>query len=218
MQNSNKKFTIGYIEHNQEVFDRLLGPSIKNLRGEFDVVSVSDEKFPAENYNKLVSMAKTPYIILTHQDVSFSPDLLERIELTMQALNYSFGALGMVGVDKFGAYHWSEPDKIYELDTADCCFLVIKTDNKIKFDESIFNEYHLYVEDYCAQLGRTEKQAIYTIATISKESDPKHIYQKSNQSFLNHHSCTVSTRGFCWGRYPEFRHKLEQKWPGIKTT
>ena len=211
------KYTIGYIEHNQEVFDRLLGPSIKNLKGEFDVISVSDEKFPAENYNKLVSMAKTPYIILTHQDVSFSSDLLERIDLTMAALKDNFGALGMVGVDKNHQYHWSNSDRIYELDTADCCFLVIRTDNDIKFDEDIFNEYHLYVEDYCAQLSRLKNQKIYTIGTNSKESDPNDIYQLGN-AFLNHHSCTVSSRGFCWGRYHEFRQKLENKWPLIKTT
>lgn len=211
------KYTIGYINHNKDVFDRLLGPSIKNLSGEFDVISVSDDNFPSENYNKLVSMAKTPYIILTHQDVTFSSDLLSRLDLTMDALNGNFGALGMVGVDKLGEYHWSESDKIYELDTADCCFLVIRTDNDIKFDEEIFDEYHLYVEDYCAQLSRVKNQKIYTIDTSSKESDPNTTYQIGTK-FLNHHSCTVSTQGFCWGRYHEFKYKLQQKWPNIKTT
>ena len=211
------KYTIGYIEHNQEVFDRLLGPSIKNLKGEFDVVSVSDEKFPAENYNKLVSMAKTPYIILTHQDVSFSSDLLERIDLTMAALKDNFGALGMVGVDKNREYRWSNTDRIYELDTADCCFLVIRTDNDIKFDELNFDEYHLYVEDYCAQLSRSKNQKVYTICTNSKESNSNDIYKLGN-TFLDHHSATCSTRGYCWGRYWEYRNKLEAIWPGIKTT
>jgi len=211
------KYTIGYINHNQEVFDRLLGPSIKNLKGEFDVISVSDEKFPAENYNKLVSMAKTPYIILTHQDVTFSPDLLDRINLTMDALSHDFGALGMVGVDRNRNYHWSNPDSIYELDTADCCFLVIRTDNDIKFNELDFDEYHLYVEDYCAQLSRSKNQKIYTIGTNSKESNSNDIY-KLGTTFLDHHSATCSTRGYCWGRYWEYRNKLEVKWPGIKTT
>ena len=97
-----------------------------------------------------------------------------------------------------------------------CCFW-LRTDNDIKFDEDIFNEYHLYVEDYCAQLSRLKNQKIYTIGTNSKESDPNDIYQLGN-AFLNHHSCTVSSRGFCWGRYHEFRQKLENKWPLIKTT
>jgi hypothetical protein len=163
-------------------------------------------------------MAKTPYIILTHQDVSFSSDLLDRIELTMEALDYNFGALGMVGVDKLGNYRWSEIEKIYQIDTADCCFLIIKTDNDIQFDEIDFNEYHLYVEDYCARLGRLKNQEIYTISTISKESDPNYTYKLNNDTFLNHHSFTVSNKGFCWGRYSEFKKKLQQKWPGIKTT
>ena len=55
------------------------------------------------------------------------------------------------------------------------------------------------------------------ISCLLLQADPKQVYQ-GNETFLNHHSCTVSTRGFCWGRYPEFRQKLEQKWPGIKTT
>jgi hypothetical protein len=212
------KYTIGYIDHNKEVFNRLLGPSIKSLKGEFSVISVESDKFPAENYNRLVSMAKTPYIILTHQDVTFSSDLLERIDLTIDALDGEFGALGMVGVDKLGNYHWSELDRIYELDTADCCFLVIRTDNDIKFDTEKFGDYHLYVEDYCAQLNRIKKKSIYTISTISRESDPNFFLTESEGTFLNHHSCTVSTRGFCWGRYPEFRKKLNEKWPNIKTT
>jgi hypothetical protein len=218
MKNLSKKFTIGYIRHNDEVFARLLGPSIKNLRGDFDVVSVSDEKFPAENYNKLVSMAKTPYIILTHQDVTFSSDLLERINITIECVNDSFGALGMVGVDTHRNYHWSRPDIVQELDTADCCFLVIKTDSKIKFDESMFDEYHLYVEDYCAQMRRVENQSIYTISTFSVEANPNYIYQRGEGTFLNHHSNTCAHRGACWGRYNEYRNKLENKWPGIKTT
>ena len=215
-----KKFTIGYIEHNKEVFDRLLGPSIRNLEGDFDVISVTDKKFPAENYNTLVKNAKTPFIILTHQDVTFSPDLLKKIEETMEYLNYDFGALGMVGVDKNRTYRWSEPKIIYDLDTLDCCFLVTKTNNHVYFDQNNFDEYHLYVEDYCAQLSRTKKQSIYTISIQSRESDPKHTYKKTDntESFLNHHSCTVSERGFCWGRYHEYRYKLEQKWPEIKTT
>ena len=213
-----KQFTIGYIRHDESVFNRLLKPSIENLKGAFDVVSVSDENNPAQNYNDLIKLSKTPYIILTHQDVSFSDDLLSRIEDSMKAVNYEFGAFGMVGVDKNRNYRWSTEGTLFELDTVDCCFLVTRTDNNIEFDTKNFDEFHLYVEDYCAQLNRKERKSIYTISIDSQESNPQYIHKESKKSFLNHHSYTVSKRGSCWGRYIEYRMRLEQKWPNIKTT
>jgi hypothetical protein len=212
-----KKFTVGYIEHNEDVFARLLGPSLDNLKGDFDVVKKSDRNFPAENYNSIICDSKTPYIILTHQDVTFSPNLLERISSTIDFLKDDFGAIGMVGVDSERNYRWSTEGNIYELDTLDCCFLVVKKDSPVKFDELTFNDFHLYVEDYCAQQKKLGKK-IYTIDIFSREDDPQKKYQLEENSFLNHHSFTLSKLGPAWGRYMEFRRILEEKWPGIKTT
>jgi hypothetical protein len=211
-------FTIGYISHDQSVHARFLGPSLTALRGNFEVISVSDELFPAVNYNKLKAQAHAPYLILTHQDVSFSPDLLERIESTIYAVG-DFGALGMVGVDQSRLFNkWSTPHQVHELDTADCCFIVIKTNNQMQFDGLNFDEYHLYVEDYCAQLKRIYGQKIFTILTSSSEASPYTPIIWSRPTFLDHHSVTLNECGFCWGRYWEFRGRLESKWPGIKTT
>ncbi len=106
-----KNFTIGYINHNPSVYERLLGPSIKNLKGDFDVIFTSDKLLPAQNYNKIISETKTPYLILTHQDVSFSSDLLSCIKETIESLGEDWGALGMVGVTKQGVaffVYWTE--------------------------------------------------------------------------------------------------------------
>lgn len=194
-----KQFTIGYIDHDRSVYDRHLGPCLANLKGEFDVLSVwSSEGFPAANYNKMISRATTPYIILTHQDVTFDSDLLEKIELTISMVQ-NFGALGLIGAPN---YMWSNSRQIFEVETVDCCFIVTRTDNPIKFNDVDFGEFHLYVEDYCAQLKRVLGKSIYTILTDG----------------MMHHSATMTALGSCWGNYLIYKDKLLKKWPGIKTT
>lgn len=215
-----KLFTIGYIDYDQEVYDRLLGPSIENLKGEFDIIKIkSGDGYPTSIYNRIIEKSNTPYIILTHQDVSFSSNLLDRIEMTINLLNGKFGAIGLVGVDKQRNYKWSVIDKIYELDTIDGCFIVVKKENGAIFDEILFNDYHLYTEDYCANLSRNLNQKIYTILVKSIEANPyMHYNEIKGDIFLNHHSNTIAKRGTAWGRYYEYRLILEKKWPGIKTT
>ena len=212
-----KKYTFGYIRHKQDVHDRYLGYSLARLQGEFDVISTSDAAFPAANYNALLDQCKTDYLILTHQDVSFPPDLLARIDATIAHLP-SFGALGMVGRDAAGNYRWSTPDAIYEVDTLDCCFLVVRRDTACRFDTVNFGEYHLYVEDFCAQMTRLRGEKVYTILVPSGEQFDS-LYQPGFEPVkLVHHSATVSQQGFRWGRYDEFRATLERKWGVVQTT
>ena len=211
-----EKFTIGYIRHNQEVFDRFLGPSIKNLDGDFDVISTTDQNFPASNYNQIIDSSDNNYVILTHQDVSFSSDLLSRIEATMNLVG-DWSALAMVGVSEDGIYRWSKPSMSFAVSSADCCFIVIDKRHGVRFDEDTFDEYHLYVEDYCGQAKEKTGFPVYTILTSARESSPDKL-DDSMSSYLNHHSVTVNERGTAWGKYWEYRQKLEDKWPGIKTT
>jgi len=86
-----KQFTIGYIRHNKYVYETYLGPSIDNLEGDFDVLSTTDENKPAANYNELISKCNTPYLILTHQDVTFSPNLLDRLKMTIKETPITLG-------------------------------------------------------------------------------------------------------------------------------
>ena len=215
-----KQFTIGYIQHNKYVCDAFLGPSINNLQGEFDVISTTSKNKPAANYNEIITKCNTPYLILTHQDVTFSPNLLDRVKMTICELP-DFGAIGMVGVDKQNNYFWSDSQRIYTLDTLDCCFIVIRPDNKLLFDNVTFNDFHLYVEDYCANIQRIHKKSVNTILIKSNEKPVtlqyEDIYKNSN-SFLNHHSYTLSKLGAQWGRYVEYKEKLMEKWPGLCTT
>ena len=127
-------FTIAFIEHNKDVYFKYLKPSLDNLKGNFEVISISDKLFPAENYNKLIESSNNDWIILTHQDISFPPNLLEKIELTINKIGeQNIGALCKVGVDVSGEYRFSTSKEIYEVQTSDCCFLVINKKNNILY-------------------------------------------------------------------------------------
>lgn len=212
-----KQFTIGYIQHDQYVHNTYLGPSISNLQGEFDVINTSDQNKPASNYNEMISKCNTPYLILTHQDVTFSPTLLDRLEITVRSIP-NLGIIGMFGVDTQNNYFWSNYNQIYALDTLDCCFVVIRPDNNLLFDNTTFDDYHLYVEDYCANIQRTHNKSVTSIFIDSNKAPTTIGYYDLNQnpnSFLNHHSYTSEELGPYWGKYAEYKEKLLQKWPGL---
>jgi hypothetical protein len=212
-----KSFTIGYIKHSPQTFERYLGYSLKSLQGDFDEVFTSDERFPADNYNDIIERSQTEFIILTHEDVSFPPDALACIQRTIDFAP-DFGVLGMVGVDAGGTHRWSTLAGIYEVDTLDCCFVVVRKAALASFDSKIFGEYHLYVEDYCAQMSRLYGKKNYTIHIASGELRDSAYAANFPLVQMTHHSATVSERGYCWGRYHEFRRELEKKWPNIRTT
>jgi hypothetical protein len=212
-----KHFTIGYITHSPQTHSRYLGYSLQHLQGEFEVIHTTDEKFPAHNYNDMLERCTTEFLILTHEDVSFAPDLLAAIQRSIDFVP-DFGVLGMVGADAGGTHRWSTLAGIYPVDTLDCCFIVVRPAAPARFDTAGFGEFHLYVEDYCAQMLRTHGKQNHTIHTDSGEMpDPLYV-DRFALTKLQHHSATVSQRGYCWGRYPEFRAALDAKWPGIKTT
>jgi len=218
-----KKFSVGYINHDKEVFDKYLGVSLSQLQGEFDIITTTSEKCPAANYNEILDKCSTPYLILTHQDVTFPPNLLRCIEQTMEQLHYNFGALGMVGVSEhpnnsvIKVYEWSNSNEIKKIITADCCFIVVKNIDCLRFDDKNFDEFHCYVEDYCARMLKWGMQN-YTILIDSSESRIDDIEKIKNTSSLDHHSHTLKQLGAAWGNYSKYRNKLDELYPGIKTT
>ena len=218
-----RTYTIGYISHDPVVFDKYLGPSLESLDGDFVVISTSDKAYPAENYNTIISCCDTDYLILTHQDVSFPPNLLSAIDKTIDAVGEeSLGVLGMVGMhpDHPDLQLHSTADKVHLVDTVDCCFAVVNPRLNARFDSENFGEYHLYVEDYCAQMNRTLGRNNYTILIDSGVDEI--MDSNNNDGFvrdkLRHHSATVSKLGSAWGRYWEFRDVLTKKWGNLKTT
>ena len=212
-------FTIGFIQHNFKLYTRYLGRSLSSLEGRFITAGVPSNELPAKNYNILKDLCNTPYLILTHEDMTFPSDTLHRIKQTIDSLqDISWGVLGMVGRDFNSNYIYSKETCIQEVDTLDACFIVIKQDDSLFFNDTVFNDYHLYVEDYCAQHNRFMQNKNFTIMINADEISE---YPRNPDPFLTpmrHHSATVNELGTCWGNYMHYRNLLEQRWPGIKTT
>lgn len=210
-----ENFTIGYRARFPNIYDKYLGPSINSLP-EGILVHKQEEPManahgdftnyknsPAKNYNDIIFNCTTPYLILCHEDVSFSPNILTSIQNTINKVP-EFGILGLVGCDSTGINRWSTQDMIYTVDTLDSCFIVVRVDYGIKFNEIDFGGLHLYVEDYCARLRLLGKE-VYTIELEEGE-------------YINHHSSTWHTLGPAWGDYSEYKKKFISLYPNLKTT
>ncbi len=220
----NSTITFGFINHNPIVHQRFLGPSLEALQGSFQILYTSDVNYPAHNYNTMLRLCQTPYLLLLHQDVSFSSDFVKRIELTISSIQEPWGALGLVGPSPVSSdsISWSNKDQVIPLCTSDCCLLLVKTSNEIIFDEDNFGEYHLYVEDYCARLLKEQGLKTFSILVdgdgIQDNRQYKHLYSESTECTARHHNWTVSQRGFSWGRYNEFKQRFNELHPGFQTT
>jgi len=180
------------------------------------MLHTTDEKCPATNYNTIIEKSTTPYVILTHQDVSFSKDLLERIEMTIKLVGEDFGALGLVGVNGQREYLWSQLDHVWEVQTLDCCFIVVRRENELRFDDVIYNDFHLYVENYCAEITHAPyRQHAFTML-VGGTPDPDKVGE--DQTYMTHHSSTQMVLGYTWGRYYEYFQKFFMKWKHIQVT
>lgn len=209
--------TFGYINYNKEVYEKYYQPSISNLLNHkssnhnLSIISTDSINKPAKNYNTLINKAKTKYLFLTHTDITFGIDLLDRIDETIK-LNTDFGALGIVGVDSKNNYKWGMREESFVVETLDCCSILINLDHLIYFDDAVFSDYHLYVEDYCIQ-AKEKNLNCHTILINSTEMSPNIKYfDIHEESFFCHHSHTLNKLGCGWGKYWEYKNKLNKKW------
>ncbi len=204
-----EKITIAYISHNQKAWNTYLKNSLINLVGDFGMLSIgSAEANPAANYNKMLSLSPAKYVLFVHEDVTFGTNFYENIFKTIEQVP-DFGALGIVGHTN-GVYHWATSDKIQEVDMLDCCCILVNKEHGLRFDNRTFDDFHLYVEDYCLQVKNAGKKC-YTILTNASEAISGDVYEKK-RDYAKHHSVTVNERGYAWGRYSEYLEKLKSKW------
>lgn len=213
------EITFGHIHHEPFTYDNYYFPSFSEMlkynkdRYRVDqIVKFSIEKNPAANYNEIIDECRSKYLLLTHTDVTFGRDFLERIERTIDAVP-DFGALGMVGVNSEMQYKWGKAGEPFKVETLDCNSILINLEHGLRFDEKIFDEFHLYCEDYACQL-KEKGLSCHTLMVNCNEMSPLLTFDKitEKENFFNHHSYTVSQRGYCWGRYGEFKKKLCDKW------
>jgi len=206
-KSSNLDFTFGWISHNKEAFEKYLGPSLEKIDGKYQSISTDDSKNPAYNYNKIISECKTKWLILCHEDVAFSNDLLDQIKETVK-LNPDSKFFGMAGSNGNQIIS-SDSKESRDILTADSCFIVIDTENlDLNFDENTFDDFHLYVEDFCVQLGENGKTILCDYTEPYNYPDEK----ENKKKWILHGGSTYFQLGSQWGRYKEYKEKLNKKW------
>jgi beta-1,4-mannosyl-glycoprotein beta-1,4-N-acetylglucosaminyltransferase len=206
-KSSNLDFTFGWISHNEEAFEKYLGPSLEKINGKYQSIFTDDLKNPAYNYNKIISECKTKWLILCHEDIAFSNDLLDQIKETIKLNPDSkfFGIAGSNGNEIISSNSKDSKDIL----TTDSCFIVIDTENlDLNFDENTFDDFHLYVEDFCVQLGEKGKTILCDYTEPYNYPDE----EENKKKWILHGGSTYFKSGSQWGRYKEYKEKLNKKW------
>ena len=197
-----EKITVGYINHAPTMYTEHLGKSLVGMGlSKFDVIFTSDKDSPAKNYNSIIDQSKNRFILLVHQDVELPITFIETIHRTIKKCP-TFGVLGIVGFDQLENLNRltviSEPDKIRKVDFFDSCCIVINKENNLRFNETEFDELHMYVEDYCMQ--------------AIEHGLPNHTLQLPYTE-CKHFGHTYGQNGdMLWGRYEEYYIKFINKW------
>jgi hypothetical protein len=200
------RFTYSYITYKKDVFDTYLGKCLPKILDKIDIITKENIK-PSEFHNLIIKESPNRYIIFSHEDVTFSDDIIDRIEDTILSLP-EFGVLCMVGKNENNKNIGANSNDIKNLKFCDPCFFVIDKENPLLFDEKIFDDFHFGVEDYCIGSNEIHNRGTYTILTNwGKENDIL--------SF-KHHSYTCKTVKYMWGNYNEYKKRLKDKWSNLE--
>ena len=212
-----EKITIGILNHDNNVYEKYIAKSLRKLKGNFDLI-IEQNKNPAQAYNDIIGKSKNRYIVFLHADVTFSHEFINNIKQSIQK-QPNFGALCCIGVIKnlFGKVKFavSEINKQHQVVTSDSCCLVINKEHTLLFDVELFDEYHMYVEDYCTQVRLKLGLNIYTILNnwIWIQNESAYFQQNPNPyNWFIHHSHTFIKRGAKWGKWQYYKNILDDKW------
>lgn len=184
-------------------FDTYLGKS--DLSG-FDVIRLKPDASPATLYNEQLD-SYHGWICFVHSDVSCN-GLRDAIEDAIDHDDMIYGAVGANNGIK-----WSRSDKLFDLVTCDSCCIVVNTEWGLRFDDKTFDEYHLYVEDFCLQ-ARDIGIGCSTMYLDAFEGSATFNVDR----YFIHHSHTLNKLGCSWGSYAKYKSKLLDKWKDVQTT
>jgi GT2 family glycosyltransferase len=172
-EQSKKKFSIVTLVHNKKQYrDFVEDLSKQNINEEFEVIPLfnfnNEYKGCSEALNIGLDVSDGEHIILCHQDLRVNENWLSNISQKISKLNHSkinWGVLGMAGgysgnVEKaltfltndsaINLYRQRYGD-ISECQCIDELCLIVKNGNSIRFDEKVFDHYHVYGADFCLQ-------------------------------------------------------------------
>jgi len=197
----NEKLTVGYIDHNPEIFAEFLGKSLTAFdASQYEVLSTTDKDCPSKNYNSILERSANRYVVLVHYDVLLPTNFLDAVHNTVEQ-HPDFGVLGLVGFFPFENHNrltiGATVSKPCLVDFFDPLCILVNKDNALKFDEVEFDGLHLYVEDYCMQAiekGLKNYTVLLDITTVQ------------------HLGNTYSKSGQMWGDYSECYWRFMKKW------
>ena len=154
---------------------------------------------PATLYNQILDRS-SGLVGFIHSDVTCE-GLRESIEMT--PFNKAMGVVG-------NGSKWGKVGTHFACATCDSCFILVDADRPERFDDKTFDGYHLYVEDYCVQVGGV------TIMDINGYE--RGALFRDEPRYFVHHSYTLRQRGCMWGDYRDYKAKLFKKWGKIIAT
>ena len=176
------------------VYDQYLGQC------DLEVEVLAPILAPATLYNQVLDRS-SGLVGFIHSDVTCA-GLREAIELTPFK-----GAMGVVGAGT----KWGKMGTHFRSPTCDSCFILVDADRKERFDDKTFDGFHLYVEDYCVQVGGC------TIMDINCYLGMGELF-KTDERYIIHHTVTLKKLGCAWGDYNDYKMKLFKKWGRIIST
>lgn len=170
---------ITLVNNEKQYFDLLECLRIQDFKGPFEIIALpnfnGEYKSCAEALNIGLDLSESKYSILCHQDLLLDKNWLSSIfkritDLDSQKINW--GVLGMAGAITHSNIDYGCNYLANEFNKDESCFdffyktfkkdfvqvqcidelcLVVKSDNKIRFDEQVCDHYHWYGADFCLQ-------------------------------------------------------------------
>jgi len=202
-------FTFAYLSYKNEVYEMYLKPCLQKIENQVEIITKKDMK-SSTFFNLVQREAKNKFVIFSHEDITFSSDLLQQIEVSISR-NPNFGVLCAVGKNKENKNIGSLVSSQRTLEFCDPCFFVINRDNNFLFDEVIFDDFHFTIEDYCVGIKqKMDKDTITLCLNWGKNNiDDQGVEIKSS---IKHHSYTSRTTKYQWGNYSEYKKRFKNKW------
>ena len=227
------------VYNDKEILDNFLLKSLKNQSAEYELILMDNTtgkfKSAAEALNKGGNKAKGEYIMFVHQDIDLESDgCLKNIENISNRLN-NLGIAGAAGRTNYkpqtitnikdgippksvSPETFNEPVKVQTLDE---CLVIIPKNvfKKIKFDEKVCNDWHLYAVDYSLSVKKLGLNA-YVIPLFayhrSKAYSLSEKYYETLKKVLSKHKTNkvIFTTVEDWLTF--FPLILQRKMPGLK--
>ena len=163
-----------------------------------DVVRLVPQSPPAVLYNQILDQSDG-LVCFVHSDVTCR-GLKESIIETIDLFGFD-GAMGVVGAGS----RWGSLGIDLVSQTCDSCCIVVDASRPERFDSKTFDGFHLYVEDYCMQVGGAR------IIRINGYEGWGEKFIDGNRWFI-HHSQTLHKLGCAWGDYLKYKTILFKKW------